>query len=193
MFRGRHVALLGVMGFETELITKAISSTLGAGTSAAKSILSYQAQEQAARNAQTISDYNQELITSKANIIGEETIENSLRMRQDANRKMGAARADAGASSVVADGSTAMRDIDLATRFETEILDNMRSGFNQANNLKREGTARKMTDQARINDYKTGARSTLLSGFGTTVSQTADASLAWYKYYEALRKREQGE
>lgn len=38
------MTLLRVMGFETELITKAVSSTLGAGASAAKSILSSQAQ-----------------------------------------------------------------------------------------------------------------------------------------------------
>ena len=105
---------------------------------------------------------------------------------------MGEARTDAGSASVVTDGSIAMRDIDLATRLETEILDSMRSGFNQANNLKQEGRTRKMTDQARINGYKTNAGSTLLSGFDTTVSQTSDASLGWYKYYDALSKREQG-
>ena len=148
MFYGNNMTLLRVMGFETELITKAVSSTLGAGASAAKSILSSQAQKQAARNAKAVSDHNQEFITSKANIIGEETTENSLRMRQEANRKMGEARTDAGSSSVVTDGSIAMRDIDLATRLETEILDSMRSGFNQANNLKQEGRTRKMTDQA---------------------------------------------
>lgn len=192
MFYGNNMTLLRVMGFETELITKAVSSTLGAGASAAKSILSSQAQKQAARNAKAVSDHNQEFITSKANIIGEETTENSLRMRQEANRKMGEARTDAGSSSVVTDGSIAMRDIDLATRLETEILDSMRSGFNQANNLKQEGRTRKMTNQARINGYKTNAGSTLLSGFDTTVSQTSDASLGWYKYYDALSKREQG-
>ena len=51
MFYGNNMTLLRVMGFETELITKAVSSTLGAGASAAKSILSSQAQKQAARNA----------------------------------------------------------------------------------------------------------------------------------------------
>lgn len=179
------------MGFNSDLLTKAIGSTVGAGVTAATNILTSQAQKKAAKDTQAISDYNRELTNNQTKVLREEAIENSLRMREDAVRKMGTARADAGASSLASDGSVAMREIDLSTRLESEILDEMRARLNQVNNLQRENSVRSMDGQEKANSLKTGSRSTLLSGFGSTVSQTADATSAWYKYSDALRQREQ--
>ncbi len=155
------------MGFDTILLGKAVF----AGTQAAGSMVNARAQRSAARDVKSISDYHQQIFTQKADVMKDEMVENTSRMRKNANAQMGKARADAGGANLAADGSVAVREMDLATRLEGEILDEARKSLQQIDDLKKQADIDAMNANARIRSYRTGAVSSLLSGAGD-VSRT---------------------
>lgn len=75
----------------------------------------------------------------RAAAMTETAMENQRRAQRNARMQLASARADAGASNLLNDGSVAVRERDLATRLEDEINNRTDAALQEADTTRRQG------------------------------------------------------
>lgn len=121
------------MGFTTTagLVTTALN-VAGKGVE----MLGEHEQSKAYRRAADVTAAN---AARRAAAITDTAMENQRREQRNAQMQMARARADAGASNLAADGSAAVRELDLATRLEDEINNRTNAALQEADTTRRQG------------------------------------------------------
>ena len=154
------------MGFEQI----AIGDALLAGTKLAGSAMASQAGRQSARATEQAGEYNAAMLERKAASTLDEMRENNVRGRKNARQTMGNVRLESAGANLISDGSVALREQSVADRLEAEILDQERKLLMEADDLNSNAKMTRWESKVRANTQRMGAKGTLLSGFGDSMS-----------------------
>ncbi len=103
------------MGF-----TNAVTA-LAAGAGATQSFLSYNAYKDQSKQLNAVAAQQEASGMEHAQAITQVAMANARRSMRNASNELGRARLDASASNLVASGSVALREADLASRLQDEI------------------------------------------------------------------------
>ena len=88
---------------------------------------------------------------------------------RNANERLSSAYADAGASNLAEDGSTVVRERDLATRLQDDINLRTESALQEANNVRTQGAFDAWNTRMNAQKSRTMARGSLISGVGSLI------------------------
>jgi len=122
--------LAGIMGFTTIATTAA-----AAVPQALRAYSSYQQGKKLQKTAAA----QQQLADRQAAAMQDTAAANQSRAARNAVARLAQAGADAAASNLVADGSVAVREQDLATRLQDEISAHANAALNQADEVQQQG------------------------------------------------------
>lgn len=120
------------MGFETAALISMASTGVSKAAQAYQEHEQSRAYRKAARATEQVSEAQAAAMTRTA-------LDNSRREQRNAQMQMARARADAGASNLLAAGSAAQRELDLATRLEDEINNRTDAALDEASRIRRQG------------------------------------------------------
>ncbi len=146
-----------------------------AATTAAAGTVSAVSQKYSADATKKAANANATLMRNEAKLQRQTALENAARMQKDAARRMGAARLDAAASSLLREGSVPIREQTLAGKLQTEIEDEAAQSMRNAQSLYNRANVEQFTGRASARAQNIGAVGTLLSGF----SQAGGQLLKW--------------
>lgn len=157
------------MGFTT------IATTASAAASALPHIMEYTSLRRQANELDSAAEQQQRLANRQADSLTSTALKNQQRSARNANAQMGSARLDAAASNLVDDGSTRMREVDMATRLQDEITHTANTSLQQAHSIREQGayTAWNTRNAAARARYQ--ARGALLSGAGSLFGNLASS------------------
>ncbi len=99
---------------------------------------------------------------------------NAQRAARNAEGELGAARLDTASSNIAGDGSSHLRDRDLATRLQDEINNNANSALQNADNVRNQALIDAANTRNDAYAAKTTANSAITSGLGSLFKQSVD-------------------
>lgn len=119
------------------------------------------------KSLNSAADEQLRLAERQASHITRVALSNSRRAARNAAAQMGAARADAAASHLAAEGSAHLREQDLATRLQDEINSSANSALHQANQTREQGALNAWNTRQAAAQAKVGSISAGLSAAGS--------------------------
>lgn len=123
------------------------------------------------RDLRRAADAQQKMTTARAETMTATAQQNHQRGQRNAAMQLAQARADAGASNTVREGSTLQRETDLATRLEDELTAQTTAAMQDADNLRMQGAMEAWNLKQQASAAKTRAVGSLLSGVGGALNQ----------------------
>ena len=144
--------LVCVMGF----------TTLAATAAAVPQLMQATATIQQSRALRKTASEQLKLANRQAAAMENTAAANQRRAARNADERMSEARADAAAGNLLAEGSVAVRERDLATRLQDEITANANAALQQATDVRQQGE---------LNAWQTrqAARQSMVQGVGAAV------------------------
>lgn len=128
-------------------------------------VLQAHALNKQSKSLNSAANEQQRLAERQAASITDTALDNSRRGARNATMQMGHARADAAASYLATEGSTHLREQDLATRLQDEITANANAALHQANQTREQGAltawnTRQAAAQAKVGSLAAGLNAT---------------------------------
>lgn len=148
----------GIMGFTT-IATAAAAAV----PHVLQSVSSYNQSKALRRTA----DAQQQLAAGQANAMADTDSANQQRAARNAHTRLAAARADAAAGNLAAEGSVTVRERDLATRLQDEITANANAELERANTIRQQGALNAHTARQAARQQKAQAYGSAISAFGS--------------------------
>lgn len=120
-----------------------------------------------------VADAQERLAYRQADSLTATAVQNQQRAARNANAQMDSAHADAAASNLADDGSTHLRERDLATRLQDEITAQANAGLQQANSTREQGAYTAWNTRNAAARAKSQAYGTLFSAAGSLFGSLA--------------------
>ena len=117
----------------------------------------------------------EKLADNQATRMENTAVANQQRAARNANARMAAARADAAASNLLAEGSAHVREKDLATRLQDDIANNTNAALDEADRTRHQGKLNAWNTRHAAAQARMGAIGSGLSAAGSLFSGIADS------------------
>lgn len=158
----------GTMGF---------SSVITAAGALAGGAMQASAQRRQSAAYRQAADEQWKLARNSAEIITNTALENNRRSERNAQMRLAEARAAAGASHLMQEGSAVRRETDLATRLEDEISNATQAALQEANDTRTQALYDRRNLLMQADTARANSRISLLGGVvGAMGALTEDAS-----------------
>lgn len=151
------------MGFTT------LAATAAATAAAIPRVFESRAYKQEARNLAAAANAQEKLSTEQSEAMINTALRNARAESRNAADQLARAYADAGASNIGEDGSTVVRERDLATRLQDDINLRTDSALQEANTTRQQGAYEAWNTRMASQRARSMARSSLISGVGSLV------------------------
>lgn len=152
------------MGFTTLAATAAAATA-----SAIPRVLESRAYKRESKNLAAAANVQESLSAEQSEAVINTALRNARAESRNAAEQMARAYADAGASNTAEDGSTVVRERDLATRLQDDINLRTESALQEANQTRRQGAYDAWNTRMASQRAKSMARGSLASGVGSLV------------------------
>lgn len=142
------------------------AATIAGAAQAASKVVEGYGQYQQSKAYRQASRATQELADEHAQDITDTAVDNQRLAHRNAQLELSQARADAAASGLMAEGSVARRESDLATRLEHAITTQTNAALREASAVRRQGTLDAWNLRQQSRNARIGAVGSLLSAGG---------------------------
>lgn len=164
-----HLSYAARMGFTT------IATAVSAAASTLPHIVEHSSLRRQANELDRVATQQQRLANRQADSLASTAQQNQQRSARNANEQMGAARMDAAVSNLADEGSTRMREVDMATRLQDDITNTANTSLRQAQSIREQGAYTAWNTRNAAARARNQARGALLSGVGSLFGSLASS------------------